>query len=100
MDIEYFFQEWDKDKEDNDLAELLEDNVRVVNTIEAEDSEDESGIKTVKMKAWLRKHENSCSGKEPTKTAKSNCLNTRRKPEKFFLALVLMISLYLSAYRV
>lgn len=44
MDIEYFFQEWDKDKEDNDLAELLEDNVRVMNTIEAEDSEDESGI--------------------------------------------------------
>lgn len=44
MDIEYFFEEWDKDKDDNDLTELLEENVRVVNTIEAEDSEDESGI--------------------------------------------------------
>ena len=44
MDIEYFFEEWDKDKDENDLTELLEDNVRVVNTIEAEDSEDESGI--------------------------------------------------------
>ena len=44
MDIEYFFEEWDKDKDENYLAELLEDNVRVVNTIEAEDSEDESGI--------------------------------------------------------
>ena len=41
MDIEDFFEEWDEDKDDNDLAELLEDNVRAVNTIEAEDSEDE-----------------------------------------------------------
>ena len=41
MDIEDYFEAWDEDKDDNDLAELLEDNVRAVNTIEAEGSEDE-----------------------------------------------------------
>ena len=39
MDTEDFFEEWDGDEDD--LAELLEDNGRAVNTIEAEDSEDE-----------------------------------------------------------
>ena len=34
------------------------------------------------------------------KNAKSNCLHTRRKSEKCFLPLVLMISLHMSAYRV
>ena len=43
MDIEDFFEEWDEDH----LAKLLEDNERAVNTLEAEDSEDED----VKMKA-------------------------------------------------
>ena len=96
MDIEDIFEEWDGDKDDNDLAELLEDNVRAVNTPEAEDSEDEgqsdhgSTFKCSKckkrnhLKVWLQKHKNSCSGKEPTKNAKSNCLSTRRKPESAF----------------
>ena len=37
MDIEDFFQEWDED----DFADLLEDNERAMNTVEAEDNEDE-----------------------------------------------------------
>lgn len=61
MDIEDFFEEWDEDKDDNDLVELLEDNVRVVNMIEVEDSEDEdeseseddgSMFKCSKCKKW------------------------------------------------
>ena len=49
MDIEDFFEAWDEDKDDDDLAELLEDNVRAVNTIEAEDSEDEYESDSEKM---------------------------------------------------
>ena len=41
MDIEDIFEEWDEDEDDDDLAELLEDNMRAVNTTETEDSEDE-----------------------------------------------------------
>ena len=37
MDIEDFFEEWNED----DLAELLEDNERAVNMVQAEDREDE-----------------------------------------------------------
>ena len=33
MDIEDFFEAWDEDKDDDDLAELFEDNVKAVNTL-------------------------------------------------------------------
>ena len=102
MDIEDFFEEWDEDKDDNDLAELLEDNVRAVNTIEAEDSEDEdesesedygSTFKCSKckkryhLKAWLQKHENSCSGKEPTKKCKVKLSEHQKKTRKVLSSL-------------
>ena len=45
MDIEDFFEEWDEDKDDNDLAELLEDNVRAVTRLRQ---------KTVKTKMKAR----------------------------------------------
>lgn len=111
MDIEDFFEEWDED----DLAELLEDNERAVNTLEAEDSEDEdeseseddgSTFKCSKckkryhLKAWLKKHENACSGKEPTRKCKAKLSEHRRKPEKFFLPSVLMLASHPSACRV
>ena len=102
MEIEDFFEEWDEDKDDNDLAELLEDNVRAVNTIEAEDSEDEdeseseddgSTFKCSKckkryhLKAWLQKHENSCSGKEPTKKYKFKLSEHQKKTRKVLSSL-------------
>ena len=102
MDIEDFFEEWDEDKDDNDLAELLEDNVRAVNTTEPEDSEDEdeseneddgSTFKCSKckkryhLKAWLQKHENSCSGKEPTKKCKVKLSEHQKKTRKVLSSL-------------
>ena len=102
MDIEDFFEEWDEDKDDNDLAELLEDNVGAVNTIEAEDSEDKdeseseddgSTFKCSKckkryhLKAWLQKHENSCSGKEPAKKCKVKLSEHQKKTRKVLSSL-------------
>ena len=98
MDIEDFFEEWDED----DLAELLEDNERAVNTLEAEDIEDEdeseseddgSTFKCSKckkryhLKAWLKKHENACSGKEPTRKCKAKLSEHQKKTRKVLSAL-------------
>ena len=98
MDVEDFFEEWDED----DLAELLEDNERAVNTIEAEDSdedevsESEDDCNTFKcgkckkryyLKAWLEKHENSCSGKEPTRKRKAKLSEHQKKTRKVLSSL-------------
>ena len=103
MDIEDCFEEWDEDEDDDDLAELLEDNMRAVNTTEAEDSEEEddesdseddgSTLKCSKckkwyhLKAWLQKHENSCSGKEPTKKCKVKLSEHQNKTRKVLSSL-------------
>ena len=98
MDVEDFFEEWDED----DLAELLEDNERAVNTKEAEDSEEdevsesEDDCNTFKcskckkryyLKAWLQKHENSCSGKEPTRKCKAKLSEHQQKTRKVLSSL-------------
>ena len=100
MDIEDIFEKWDEDEDD--LAVLLEDNETAVNTIEAEDSEDEdeseseddgSTFKCSKckkryhLKAWLQKHENSCSGKEPTKKYKVKLSEHQKKTRKVLSSL-------------
>ena len=97
------------------MAELLEDNVRAVNTTEEEDSEDkdeseseddDSTFKCSKckkqyhLKVWMQKHENSCSGKEPTKKCKVKLSEHQKKTRKVLSSFVLMTSLHLSAYRV
>lgn len=79
------------------MAELLEDNVRAVNTIEAEGSEDEYESdseddgntfkcskckKRYHLKAWLQKHENSCSGKEYTKKCKVKLSEHQKESRK------------------
>ena len=103
MDIEDFFEAWDEDKDDDDLAELLEDNVRAVNTIQAEDSEDEYESdseddgnamfkcskceKRYHLKAWLQKYENSCSDKEPTKKYKVKLSEHQKKTRKVLSSL-------------
>lgn len=98
MDVEDFFEEWDED----DLAELLEDNERAVNTKEAEASEEdevsesEDDCNTFKcskckkryyLKAWLQKHENSCSGKEPTRKCKAKLSEHQQKTRKVLSSL-------------
>ena len=102
MDIEDIFEKWDEDEDEDDLAVLLEDNETAVNTIEAEDSEDEdeseseddgSTFKCSKCKkryhlnVWLQKHENSCSGKEPTKKYKVKFSEHQKKTRKVLSSL-------------
>ena len=102
MNIEDIFEEWDEDEDDDDLAELLQDNVRVVNTTEAEDSQDEDESeseddgstfkcskckKRYRLKVWLQKHENSCSGKEPTKKCKVKLSEHQTKTGKVLSSL-------------
>ena len=91
--------------------------MRAVNTTEEEDSEDEdesesedddSTFKCSKckkqyhLKVWMQKHENSCSGKEPTctKKCKVKLSEHQKKTRKVLSSFVLMTSLHLSAYRV